>query len=159
MFIIVSKDMDCDFIDKHINGVCSENSILIINDSLGKKEIKLNIKNDNKSKYCYIKAADIGCSVENCDYIIIRCNDNRKYLLELKGDGDKNKACAQILSTWEFLKVKFPNICIKLDAIIVTDKCKNPKYNRTKYLILKDRIASCGGNFYDIKSSSPVILH
>ena len=150
--------LNCDSLKSFEEVQCTTNSIISIKDPKGKSSIRVVIKNDDNQEYCFLKLTDLGCKDSNCDYLMIRCVDSKKILIELKGDGDKNKAALQILSSWEYLKQKYDRQCDSIVAIIISDKCRMPSYNKLNYTRLVKRITETKSNFFDRKPVDEIII-
>ncbi len=150
--------MNCQELKTKDNAICNKDSIIVIRDDLGKKAIKLVISNKVREEYCYVKISEICYEGENCDFLIVRCRDSARFLVELKGDGNKNKGASQILSTWTNLKGLYPNVYNNITAILVSDKSIMTNHTNTNYLRLKKRIYESGSNFIDLKSNTQLEL-
>ena len=74
----------------------------------------------------------------SCDYMIVVCDEDRCWLVELKGS-NLNKAYRQILNSLELLLDKILTAC-ELIAVAVVTRVAQPDYRSPEYLKLKRKL-------------------
>lgn len=129
----------------HISSHCKEvtNNRVIVK-SEGNAQVR--IKNDNEEKAVIIHID--GCVItgsdrQRCDYLILRCEQNKAYLVEFKGSNLEH-AYSQIDSTLTIIDdLGFSGYPV--DAIIVLTRTPIVNYRSSSRIALQRKLARKGG--------------
>lgn len=134
------------------NSICEEfkdyNCVQFLQDSvvvIEENRRKIIFKNKNKECLARVKIDGglINTSDEKkTDYMLIRCDHDIVYLIELKG-GHADEAYKQILNTIKLIKGKIKNATI--NARIITSKTKTPNIITTEKRRLMEICKQNGG--------------
>ncbi|OHD14068.1 MAG: hypothetical protein A2086_12085 [Spirochaetes bacterium GWD1_27_9] len=136
--------MDCNKFNKKCVDFC-DNRKKVVTEAEGKKFV---IINNSCKKFC--KLVVDGCIFDNnekkCDYLVLNCDDNIGYLVELKGR-HLLEAIEQINISFDKLKNNFDK-SDKINAVVIVSKAKTPDLNSTKEILLKKKLKEFNGKFY-----------
>lgn len=136
--------MICDDFENEACATCNEQHNIVIKE----KRCEYRFINNARTKYCVVRVDS--CLVTNgkrCDYLLLDCDKNEAYLIELKGS-DITYAIEQILSTLTLLANRL-QACASLHARIVSSKNRVPNFrNHPTFLKLQKQIRARKGTFF-----------
>lgn len=132
--------MNCETVENHECASCNRNQIATARE----KGRTYRLNNKSRKRLCKVKID--GCYVKEgrkCDYLIIDCEQNDFYFIELKGS-HLLTAIEQIGQTISYFE---NNLDGTVYARIVSSRFSAPKsYANLKILHLKKRLKKLGGN-------------
>jgi hypothetical protein len=132
---------NCTPFDTHFEFQHEQRAIVVCEDKGKTKYIYNNQSRDNLSKY----RVDGGLITEGvkCDYLLLNCNKQNSYFIELKGS-DIIKAIEQIDRSIDLLKDTLTGFSISVR--IVLTRVNTVELKNSKYLRLQKRVKQLHGN-------------
>lgn len=134
--------MCCDKFSNNQCAIFSEEKILVVQEN----RCEYRVHNLNKKQLC--KVTIDGCYITEgikCDYLVINCNDNNAYFVELKGS-DIFHGIEQLEATISRMRANIAN-CQIYSRIVLTKVSVPNIENNPKILRHKKMIKKLGGNF------------